>query len=646
MAGVLAYASVEDHGNPYGAYQFATGVTCVGVGVFVARRRPHHPIGFVLLAAGAGSWMTFAGSSALDWLFQRHPGQELLGRAILHSGTWGWIVGRYALAVLAPFAYPHGWSHSRWTRLSAWAASVVIAVTAASHSRLYTFEYFEGQPPAGTAKLAERTLTWGHRLLWVMAAASLVTMCVRVLRLPASERGRHLPFAGVLMILILPILNSIYSEAFGGGVSLVDNIELWAMIVLPLVLAGGIVLARDLDIDVALRRATTYGVLVAMAAAAYVAVVWVSSLFVQGGAGVGPALATGVIAVGIVPIHAWTERVVARHLFGNRSNPYAVIAAMGDKLEHAPPGDRVLQLVVDTVGEQLRLPFVAVEVTAGDTTVEAARWGTPGPAVESLPLEFHGEHLGALVVGQRTDREPFHPSERDLLRTLARQCGVLAHNASLTEALRRSHAVLVQAREAERLRIRRDLHDGLGPTLATVSLSLGAAAERLHEDPELAALLRDLEGEIRDSISDIRRLVYDLRPPALDELGLVDAIRGEADRLGAHGHGLTIDISSNADGPAVAGPVELAAYRIAVEAMTNTARHAHASWCNVAIEKNHQLVVRVEDDGEGVSPDATPGLGFRSMRERVAELGGSLRVAPRQPCGTVVVAALPLEELR
>src|SRR4051812_32322875 len=206
--------------------------------------------------------------------------------------------------------------------------------------------------------------------------------------------------------------------------------------------------------------------------------------------------------------------------------------------------------------------------------------------------------------------------------------------------------MLLATREEERRRIRRDLHDGLGPTLATVSLSLGAAADRLDADPELAVLLRDLESEVQEAITDIRRLVYDLRPPALDDQGLVGALTTQAAQFAASGpvdDRVTIDVVCTGLDADLPSAVELAVYRVAVEAMTNVVRHARASHCWVVIERNHQLVVQVDDDGIGIDPHATRGVGLRSMRERVIELGGSIRLERREPHGTRVLAAFPLE---
>jgi signal transduction histidine kinase len=380
----------------------------------------------------------------------------------------------------------------------------------------------------------------------------------------------------------------------------------------------------------------------------YAGVVSLFSLFVQQGSGIGPEVATGLIAVGLLPAHAWAERFVTERVFGNRAKPYDVVTALGKRLEQAPPGDQALQLVADTLAEQLRLPHVAIELLTGETAVEVARSGRPGPSAVRFPLTFQGDHLGALVVGQRSEREPFRAAELELLTAFARQAGVVARNAALAQALLQSRSVLVHAREEERRRIRRDLHDGLGPTLASVSLGLGAAADRLQDDLELSSLLRDLECEIQDAIVDIRRLVYDLRPPALDDLGLIGALRVQATQIGARsseGSGLAIDVDAECADTDLPSAVELAAYRVALEAMTNVVRHAGAEHCIVAIERNHELVVRVEDDGIGMTPEAPRGVGLRSMRERTVELGGSLRIEPRTPHGTTIRASFPLEEL-
>lgn len=647
VTGVAAYASGDFHGNPYAGHQFAIGLCGVAVGTSVVRRRPDHPVGWLLLTGGAFAFVTFAGSSVIDWMIVHTPSRVGLATVILHSSTWGWIVTQGVFVVLVPLAFPAGWPRSGLAKAHWGLAAAAIAVTAAAHSRLFTFGYFQGVPARGSARLAERVLPWGHRAIYGLAVVALTGMLIRVVRLPGDERRRYLAFGAGVGLLAIPTLNSLYSAAYGHGFwGAADSFEVWTMAALPVVLAVGILRHGVLDIDVVVRRTTVYGFVAALAVVTYVGTVALFSLFLQHGSGAGPVVATGLIALGVLPAQAWSERFVARRLFGNRAHPYDVVTALGARLEQAPPDDEALQLVADTLAEQLRLPFVAVEVTGGDTVLEAARCGSPGAPVERFPLAYQGEVLGSLVVSRRTDREPFRASERSLLHAFAHQVGVVAHNAALAQALLESRSLLLRAREEERRRIRRDLHDGLGPTLATVSLSLGTAADRLHDDAELSCLLRDLEAEVGDAIGDIRRLVYDLRPPALDELGLVGALRDQAANLAPRttsSDGVVIDV----DAPDVELPsaVEIAAYRVVVEAMTNVVRHAHAERCSVAVERGDRLVVRVDDDGVGIAADAPRGVGLRSMRERVVELGGSFRIEPRTPCGTRVQASFPLRGL-
>jgi two-component system NarL family sensor kinase len=205
----------------------------------------------------------------------------------------------------------------------------------------------------------------------------------------------------------------------------------------------------------------------------------------------------------------------------------------------------------------------------------------------------------------------------------------------------------VFAREEERRRLRRDLHDGLGPTLAAIGLRAEASAETLDSDPATARrLLDELGAEVRTALADIRRLVEGLRPPALDELGLLGAIEQQAGRLEA-GAGLAPGTRFVVDGPGSPLPelpaaVEVAAYRIAVEALTNVVRHAEAGTCHVQILTDDDLVIEIVDNGRGLPHDQRPGTGFESMHERAAELGGTLTIARRDSGGVRIVARLPI----
>jgi signal transduction histidine kinase len=215
--------------------------------------------------------------------------------------------------------------------------------------------------------------------------------------------------------------------------------------------------------------------------------------------------------------------------------------------------------------------------------------------------------------------------------------------AALADALAASRARLVQAREEERRRLRRDLHDGLGPTLAGIGLGLDLVAAALDGDPAGARrTLRELGAETAAAVDDVRRLVQDLRPPALDEMGLVPAIRQQADRLALRSPGLVLRVDADGVLPPLAAATEVAAYRIAVEAVTNSVRHADARTCRVDVTADDVLRIEVVDDGRGIRTGTVRGVGLVAMTERAAEVGGTCTVGAAAPGGTRVVAMLPL----
>jgi signal transduction histidine kinase len=375
-------------------------------------------------------------------------------------------------------------------------------------------------------------------------------------------------------------------------------------------------------------------------------------------------LAAGVVAVLVQPLRARLRAAVDRLLYGQRDDPYAIVSQLGQRLQATVAPEAALAAVVETVASALRLPFCAIELTAGNRVIASASVGQPVGEMERLALVHRGESVGALVLAPRSRLELLGPADRRLLEVLARQVAVAAHAARLTTDLQTSRERLVIAREEERRRLRRDLHDGLGPLLAAMTLRLDAAANLVPRDGAAAdEVLAGLVDDVRQVRLDIRRLVDDLRPPALDDLGLVGAIRDGVARTadvaapdGGPGPGRP-DEPGRPPGPVVSldlpeelpdlpAAVEVAAYRIALEAVTNVVRHAAARVCRVRLalveEPAPALVLTVEDDGRGLPPDLRAGVGLVSMRERATELGGRCAIEPGPAGGTWVEARLPL----
>jgi signal transduction histidine kinase len=242
--------------------------------------------------------------------------------------------------------------------------------------------------------------------------------------------------------------------------------------------------------------------------------------------------------------------------------------------------------------------------------------------------------------------EAFGPADQRLLETIAHQAGAAAHTVRLTAALQRSRQRIVAAREEERRRLRRDLHDGLGPQLASQSLGLDAVDRLIEREPDKArSLIRALKRQAQEAVHDVRRLVYGLRPPALDDLGLRGALSEEALRYKEEG--LQVAFEAPDPLPALPAAVEVAAYRIVQEALHNVARHAQARACAVRLGfRAERLLVEVVDDGIGIQPERRSGVGLQSMRERAAELNGRYWIEPRGDGGTRVRAELPLYEVQ
>jgi len=352
-------------------------------------------------------------------------------------------------------------------------------------------------------------------------------------------------------------------------------------------------------------------------------------------------LACAGIALTLRPVGHWLRRRVDDLIFGQHDTPFAMLAQLNQHLEGATAPDALLPTVAATLAATLNLPYVSIETEPGDER-PAATFGTPPPGAEiaSIPLTYRAIPLGSLRVSARRPRDRLSAGDARLLAELARQVGITLHAARLGDALQASRTQLVLAREEERRRIRRDLHDGLGPTLASLRLQLGALRPRVQGDPDAERLIDELRDEVRVATAEIRRLVYDLRPPLLDEFGLLGALRS----LDLHRDGLSCRVEAPAALPPLPAAVEVAIYRVAAEALHNVARHAEASHCAIRLAaQDERLTLTVTDDGRGLPADYLPGIGHRSMRERAAELGGNVTILPLPAGGTCVTAGFPLK---
>ncbi len=460
---------------------------------------------------------------------------------------------------------------------------------------------------------------------------------------------------------------------FGGLVSGVAGLLLWeipgvvlghplistnalGLLALPLPIAIAIAILHDhlFDIDTILNRTLVYGGLTGLIAGIYILIVGaLGALFQLQGSLLISLVAAGVVAVLFQPLRLWLQRLVDRMMFGERDNPYAVLSRLGRRLETALAPESALPTIVETVAHALKLPSAAIAIKDGEQFASSVEYGVPVGVPVVFPLVYQSETVGQLRVSPRAPAEPFTEADKHLLEDIAHQTGIAVHATRLTADLQQSRARLVTAREEERRRLRRDLHDGVGPTLAGMTLKVGAIRNVLTSNPSVAdQMLGELGREIEVAMADIRRLVYALRPPALDELGLVAALRAhvmqyQLPEIGKDGPGketqLTVTIDAPPSLPPLPAAIEVAAYRIACEALANVARHAVAHSCHIILALGHDaLYVEISDDGTGLASERQVGVGLVSMRERAEELGGTCAILSGSGHGTRIVTLLPL----
>jgi len=475
--------------------------------------------------------------------------------------------------------------------------------------------------------------------------------------------GACLALIGVNLLLL------VWPDLYMSDVYWLDLTIRIIMLFIPISLGSALLKNRLWGVPPIVRRSFVYAALLVLLFGIYMATVSYLSLVFRTESGVFQLIATGVVAVLFAPLKAVMEKLINRIVYGKRGNPVAFLVGLGDRLTEPYAPEQVLGSVVSTVKEMMQLPHAAVTIVVNGRETEAAAAGVRHESqLIRFPLVVGGEELGSLYVSPRAPDEPLKRADLKLLLLLGREAARIVHGLKqsldigrLMQELQASKEKLIFAREEERRSIRNNLHDDLAPRLASLALSASAAREYMRRDPPRAAsIVSELESDIRVIVADIREFVHNLRPPALDQYGLVEAIRQRADRLtqiGASHEGgerIQMEVTAPCPLPALPAAVEVAAYRIVSEALVNVVKHAQASLCSVTLDvqmgqQGEELYVEIADDGIGMSGAGSQapgvqasGVGLTSIRERAAELGGRSVIAAAEGGGTRIAAWLPL----
>lgn len=493
---------------------------------------------------------------------------------------------------------------------------------------------------SGAGDALESMESIGSFLLSASALATLISLVVRWRRAEGDERHqvKWLLYGAALLA-----LGGAFAMVTEGALNEASFVALLiGLFAVPATFGVALLRYRLYEVDLVINRTIVYLVLTGCVVVIYILLVGAMGALFQRRVGLVPAIvATAIVAVSFQPLRHVLQRVVDRAMFGERRDPYTALSRLAERLDATLVPEEVLPVIVDTVAASLKLPYVAIEVEREGRNEVVASTGEEAGITKTIPLSYQGQRVGRFVVSERRG-DALSGSDQRLLEDLARQAGAATHTVALAEAVRRSRDALVVAREEERKRLRRDLHDGLGPELAGINLGLAAARNLKEEDPDRAdALLSRLQERTDSATRSVRTIVEGLRDGALDELGLVEALRQKLEGL-FRGIPTHIEFSAPSELPPIPAAVEVAALRIALEGVTNVVKHAEARNCSVTVRVNGELTVEVVDDGRGLDPLHRPGVGLSSMAERAAEVGGSLEIQRRPAGGTRVHARLPL----
>lgn len=638
---------------------------------------------------GMGFGITSAAKAYVSFAVAHGRSGDGLGVVAL-VGDFGWLVTTATLPFLL-LHFPDGRPPTpRWRALS-----LILAIAAATTfvGALLSPEE-AGTVPIDRAALISTVpqvgmvmIVGGVLVLLAGNVPAVASVLTRYRRAEASQRAQIKWFGYAAVTFAVTSGVVVWWDAPGVWDTVAEAVPLAALYV-----GVGIAVLRHrvYDIDLLINRTLVYGVLTAVVVGTYVGIVgYLAALFETRATLPMTLAATAVVAVAFQPLRERVQRSVNRLLYGARDDPFAVVSRLARSLEAAIPAEAVLPTVVETTAQALRLPHVSIWQNDGGTIHLGAAYGAP-PAADSLPtdaaqdqllradepigvadlgnsrlaaalagtgatlvypLHHRGFPVGLLCLAPRTPGEAWSGTDRSTLGDLARHAGAAVHAASLTAELQRSLAelqrsreLLVTAQEQERRRIQRDLHDGLGPTLAAIRLHLEPLLDAgLPAERQLRSALERVDELVGQAATDVRRIVGGLHPPTLAQLGLVPALRAHVEQFGRD---VGIDAHfSGENGIEITAAVELAVFRVAQEALTNAARHSRASVVDVALSlTDGQLRLAVSDNGTGLPIDAVDrGTGLAGMRERSALVGGRLTVEGSNGTGTRVELTVPVE---
>ncbi|GLW97089.1 sensor histidine kinase [Microtetraspora sp. NBRC 16547] len=608
------------------------GVAFPVVGAFLVTQRPRLSLAWLMCAGGLLAASSVFLTAMTFW--RASSGDLALAGVLRWFEVPCWAVGGMLLAIVLPLYSPTGRLPSRRWRpvivagAVATAAETVLIITRPTPDQA-TYRWPTVIPNAlaieALAPYYKQILAVLFQAVAVCVAAALLSLVLRLRRAdPVTRRQIAWPlvaFAGYVAFYLPGESTALLASAWTG--------------IIPIAILFSALRYRLYGIDTVISRTFVAAGLLTVISAVYFGVSALAGVLASGYsqiAGLAAALFSGAF---FQPLRRALQRAVDRMLYGPVGDPRVLADRLTQEVRRTDPAD-ALASVVTVVRDGLAVGGAAVEVTDGRPGYVES--GEVGDAPREIALVWHGEPVGRLLIGEPGARRFAAAHDERVIATLLPYVADVAHAVRMAADLQRSRERILAAREEERRRLRRDLHDGLGQTLSGMAMTINMARLSLKRSPATADdLLRDLRTGMDAVTGDIRELVYGLRPPALDDLGLAGAVRALAEEGPP-----PAEVVVEGETTGLPAAVEVAAYRVVQEALTNVRRHARATRVRVELRRDAELRVSVTDDGIGLPEDRRAGVGTSSMRERAAELGGSCVIAAAPGGGTAVEARFPL----
>lgn len=614
-------------------------VVNAGVGAVVVWYRPANIVGWIVLGMGFGvvltGWLTAYAYRGLVV----DPGSLPGAVWARWAQSWLYIPAWFGGLTFPLYLVPNGTLPSRRWRpvIAVELVALVVATVTTALAPGPIGEAVPVQNPLGVERLGPLV-----ELVEVVVAVTLVAgpalgivaLVVRW-REESGRTRRQLAYVlaaavvGVTLIVVAGFIPAV------NGPAALSALAVAIAMTAPAVGIGlAVVNAGLFDIEVVVSRTLVWAAISTLSLLTYAGVLAATTRWASGEVGAAlSVLATAFVAIGLGALRERVEPAIRRRLFGFRDRPYALLTGLGDMT--TAPDQPAGAAIATWLKDALKLSYAEIRATGAP-----ADQAEPANA-ERFALTRDGMDEGTLVVALPGTRS-LGAEERSMIEVAARQAVVVLHAHRLTAEVQLSRTELVQAHERERTRIRRDVHDGIGPTLAAVPIQLDVLTSRLDpDDDEARALARRVKDQVLDAVADLRLLIDGLQPSSLEVLGLEGAIRQRV--AVARDAGLEVDLVLD-DLPDLGPAAGAATLHVVAEALTNAVRHAGGTRARVEVGvRQSRVVIDVIDNGCGLAASVQPGIGLESMRLRATELGGAFRLTRGNLGGLHLHAEIPEE---